>query len=456
MNPVKLTGLVCVLISVLCVLNSCALTDFLFGTPSETEVSGISVDVSEDTSVETKSPEGPDETGGTGEDSRTPDDTNTPAVSTGSSDTEATPKALFLDPLTGLWTENDYSSVRPVSIIIDNISAASPQSGISRADIMIECMAEGGISRLILITNKYSANEVYGPVRSIRDYMVSLSQAFGTLMVGAGYSPTGYTAIFNNALNYIDGTHDRYASSGFFRDPQRYASAGYEHSLMITGTGIKALAAHNNFSLVTAYGKPVLNFVEKAVAQTVDVTSSATDSSAIISEPVVTSSDKSEEAVHTILTYSSTQQIQLIYSRSEDAYYRYQFGIKSHCDAENGQQLRFENVFILFAKQSLITGDEAGRLNVQTTGTGTGYFLCGGKYIPITWSRSDILSSFVFKDEKGNDVELTPGKTFITVMDSTKKNTSSVILNYRVEKSEPETTAVPEMPASPEEIIVPQ
>ena len=43
----------------------------------------------------------------------------------------------YIDPLTGLRVTEDYSQVRPISLIYDNISVAAPQSGISKMDILI-------------------------------------------------------------------------------------------------------------------------------------------------------------------------------------------------------------------------------------------------------------------------------------------------------------------------------
>jgi len=389
------------------VLSGCALTDTLFGGEDTT----VPVAPSSQSEVTTA---GPEASGTISEiTTNTPESTTAPTETgnVGDETTEpAAPKQMYVDPLTGLEFETDYSLVRPVSIVIDNASVAAPQSGISSADIVIECMAEGGISRLILVTNKYVDNYIYGPVRSTRDYMVGLSQAFGCLMVGAGYSPTGYEEITSNALDYIDGTHDSYARSGFFRSADRYTKSGYEHSLMITGNGIRAIASHYNYSIVNQNPWPVFNFVG----------SGAVNSSG-------------NEAVHTILTYSSVQQIQLMYSKQENAYFRYQYGTKSHYDAENGTQLRFENVLILFSEQHVIPGDEAGRLSVQTTGTGKGYYLTGGKYVEINWARDSFTSAFVFTDAAGNEIELTPGKTFISLMDSSKMGTSAVQLNYKLQ-----------------------
>ena len=393
--------------------SGCKLTDLIFGhetVATETEAGPVQ-DSTESTGngADTVSP-GSDTGAGT-EEGTNPIGPSTEDATTGSEVTTPDPNVkLYTDPLTGLSIPTDLSKVRPVAISIDNLSSTAPQTGVGRADILAEVMVEGGISRLILITNKYSSSEVYGPVRSVRDYMVSLSSAFGTLMVGAGYSPTGYAAIKDNSLDYIDGTHDRYALYGFFRDPVRYSQTGYEHSLMISGQGIKTLATYNNFP----------------------VTVSSVVSSFKFGNPKKPVSLSGGVSTHCILTYSVFQQVQLIYSRKENAYYRYQYGTKPHLDAESGEQLHFTNVFILFADQNKIPDDPEGRLDVTLTGSGSGFYLYGGKYAEIRWSRETSLSPFSFTSPEGAVLTVNCGNSFISVVDSSLKGTDSIVLNYKV------------------------
>ncbi len=315
------------------------------------------------------------------------------------------PVDMYVDPLTGLESEKDLRRVIPVSIMRDNLSAAAPQSGLSRADILMEVLAEGGITRLILITNDYGGNEVYGPVRSTRHYTVSLTQAFGTLMVGAGGSPLGYTMIKSLNIPYLDGVNDKYSGLGFYRDPDRMANAGASHSLMTSGERILKLAQkHGWATTATSDIRPAFNFINGGQNFT-------------------------GEATHVCIPYSSTQYVQMIYSPSAQKYYRYQLGDRAHIDAENGEQLSFTNVFVLFAETETIADDTEGRLDVTTTGDGSGYYISEGRYIPIKWSRIGDTSSFIFTDEGGALVGVNKGKTFISI--APKWIEGKVELNYK-------------------------
>ncbi len=335
------------------------------------------------------------------------DDTTSPADETTGENDEPLP--MYVDPLTGVEGLKDVTSVRPIAVFYDNVSSAAPQSGIAKADVLIEVMVEGGVSRLIAITNDYeNGTDVFGPIRSARHYMVELSAAFGSLMVGAGYSDQGYGAIKNNNLHYINGVHDRYAGSWFFRDPERVSNFGYTHSLMITAKGIKQMAAINSF-----------NTTVESVPQNFTF--------APLGNDVVLNGGRS---AHVVLSYSNYQQVQFIYSATTGTYYRYQFGNKAHLDAATGEQLNFKNLFVLFTSSEKIEGDDKGRIDVETVGSGTGYYITGGKYAEIRWVRNFETGTFRFATASGMPLTVNRGTSFIAMVDDTLKDTSSVNLNF--------------------------
>ncbi len=396
------------LIAVCAMLFSAVGCDYVWSLGGDDTSGGIGDETPGPGEVTTSSPDVTTAPDGTSDPNST--DTLPPDVTTDPGDI-----TTYIDPLTGLRQTADSTSVRPVSIIFDNVSIAAPQSGISKMDILIETMVEAGISRLVGITNDYigadgkGTLDVFGPIRSTRPYIVGLSQAFGALMVGAGGSPQGYEAIRNFNLEYLDNERDRYAAQYFFRDVERMKTDGYEHSLMISGAGITKLADFNSYSL-TKNVSPVFNFIEEGKSMYL----------------------AGGAATHVILKYSIYQQVQLVYSKTTGTYYRYQHGDVPHLDAENGEQLNFKNVLILFADTSNIEGDTEGRLNIRTTGSGEGYYISDGRYAPIRWSRASETSELVITGMGGERLTINRGKTFISIVNSSLRGTSSVELNFKV------------------------
>ena len=62
----------------------------------------------------------------------------------------------------------------------------------------------------------------------------------------------------------------------------------------------------------------------------------------------------------------------------------------------------------------------SGDIQSQTTGTGQGYVLRGGRYIPITWSRADLADPTKFTAANGLPVGLAPGRTWVEIMTNTQ------------------------------------
>ena len=52
----------------------------------------------------------------------------------------------------------------------------------------------------------------------------------------------------------------------------------------------------------------------------------------------------------------------------------------------------------------------------EFTAGGEGWYACGGKLIPISWSCDGDYEPFVFFDENGDPLQLERGNTYIAIM----------------------------------------
>lgn len=82
-----------------------------------------------------------------------------------------------------------------------------------------------------------------------------------------------------------------------------------------------------------------------------------------------------------------------------------------------GQQLAVTNLLVLETDIHLTSGDAEGRQTVRLTGAGHGTFCCGGRAIPIQWSRGDRNSPLRYTLETGAALALGQGKTYICIID---------------------------------------
>ncbi|MBQ2729902.1 MAG: DUF3048 domain-containing protein [Clostridia bacterium] len=324
-------------------------------------------------------------------------------------DTTDTPFVVpeFTNPLTGLATKTDVSKKRPISIMVNNIGVSLPQEGISQADILYECLAEGGITRLMMILTEYENMTKVGSVRSARDYYIDYADGYDCIFVHAGGSTYAYNTFSSRGTHRIDGVNGPaalyYTYGTFERDPERLKQFATEHTLVVkSGEGIVNAIGYYGYRTdkTAGYEKP-MNFVDF--------------------EKSVTLKDK---ASHVKVVMSNYQTVDFVYNEKTGEYLRYQYNGQKHIDNTTGDQLSFENVVLLFTYTAAIPGDEKARIDIGTTGSDNGWYITDGTYQKITWKKEKSSSVLKFYYEDGSEVLFNRGKTMINVVPSA--NASSV------------------------------
>ena len=119
---------------------------------------------------------------------------------------EPEPDKGSLNTLTGIYGTLDDSAVgkRPVAVMINNISTAQPvQTGLNKADVVFECLVEGGISRLMAVFSDLSQCEKLGTIRSARYSYVQLAKSLDAIYVHCGMDDT-YTRPYAKEMPNFD------------------------------------------------------------------------------------------------------------------------------------------------------------------------------------------------------------------------------------------------------------
>ena len=108
-----------------------------------------------------------------------------------------------------------------------------------------------------------------------------------------------------------------------------------------------------------------------------------------------------------------------VYDEGENLYFRYSGGAPyiSYASAtdrteENATQLSFSNVIIQRVNYEYTNNSKIMPV-MQSVGQGNADIFIGGRYIPGYWVRNDVESPTVYYDDQGNELQFTPGKTFI-------------------------------------------
>lgn len=316
-----------------------------------------------------------------------PMETTLPPEPTVPPTTEATePPPADTNFLTGEALE-EVSDLRPVAVMINNISKAVPQCGISQADLIYEIVAEGSVTRFMAIFSDLSDVGVIGPVRSVRPYFVRVGQHYNAIISSAGGSDEAIDMIKDLGLNYLNGIAG--AGSYFYRDAWRKANRGHEHSLMTTGENLLKAIDKRDFN--TQAGEPDYGF-------------RFTDDAMTAGE---------EAAKITVWFYKNGKKTVMNYQEDTGLYAMYQHGADS-VDGNDDSPIVFKNVVVLEADTRV--KDNKGHLEVKLTGSGQGWYARDGRIIPIRWSREDNRAAFTYTDAEGNPISFGVGKSYFAVV----------------------------------------
>ncbi|MBQ3556235.1 MAG: DUF3048 domain-containing protein [Oscillospiraceae bacterium] len=305
------------------------------------------------------------------------------------------PVVLYTNPLTGEATEEDISQNRPVAIMLNNLKKALPQHGVADADMIYEVCAEGGITRMMAVFQSPDGVGNLGSVRSSRPYYVELAAGLDAIYIHAGGSDGAYQAIKDCGVFNIDGVNGPYGGTMFWRDAQRRKTAGFEHSLFTSDTRISDLLGgklaskrqvHNE-----GYSLP-LTFAD--------------DGTPAAGQTANTVKVKFSHNKTGVFTYDAEQNAYLVSQHNAP-----------YVDGNTSQQVAVTNVLVVMTDIHVIPKDKEGRLDVDLVGSGSGWFACGGKYVPITWSKASPTAPLTYSTADGQPLTLGVGSSYINIVD---------------------------------------
>ncbi len=318
-----------------------------------------------------------------------------------------------INPLTGLACDESLVGQRPIGFMFNNIRQALPQVGISKCDILYEVLAEGGIVRFEGLIFDYANAGNLGSVRSSRPYYINIARAYDAIYVHAGCSNEASDLLRSSGIDHFDGVggafgcgnhnHYNFSVNGkmlYWRDQGRINS-GYslEHTMFSNGAliseavGIRGFRKTLNDPFFTAF-----NFDNEFKTLGTGKT-----------------------ANYIKIPQSTYYLSEFNYDTATGLYAHKQYGQK-HIDGGTGEQLKFDNVFILFAQESIMSNGKT--LEINLTGEGKGYYANGGEYVDIIWKRADNNSPFKYYTADGNELKVDTGKSYVSIFDV--KNASAV------------------------------
>ena len=306
---------------------------------------------------------------------------------------EPEPVYPYANPLTGEGLEEDISGKRPVAVMFNNLKAALPQIGVSQADVIYEIVAEGGITRMMGVFQDLEGVGDLGSIRSARDYYVSLALGHDAIYIHAGGSPQAYTAFNSWGVTHIDFVNGPYDNM-YWRDPDRRKTAGLEHSLLTSSEKVLEQMP-SRFRLDHEEGYEVgWTFSQEAPAG-------------------------GQRADKLTVPFSTYKTGRFTYDAERNQYLIEQHINGSdvpYVDGATDAAVAVSNVLVLYTDVKQIKGDEAGRMEVRTTGEGDGLLLRDGMLYSITWQRDDRTDNYSFLDQNGSGIPLAVGSSYINIV----------------------------------------
>ena len=301
------------------------------------------------------------------------------------------PPVIYRHPLNGAALDAPFTG-RATAVVINNLVDCLPQSGISNADMIFELETEGGITRLLAVFTDLENVGSIGPVRSARSFFNNIALAYNAPIIHCGGSEWGINGYYdaNNRISGWEHINEQYNGSYFFRDTSRTSSYSWEHTLFTRSDLLLKGLADKGYN--TTYPEGVdfgMLFAE---------------------DPQLTG----ETANTVTINFRFGKTTTMTYNPDNGLYAAAQYGI-SHIDQNTGDVMSYRNVLCLYTSQWQQSDSYYLRSFYGLTGEGSGHYACGGKLVPIKWSRADVNSPFVYTLEDGTPLTLGVGTTYVGI-----------------------------------------
>lgn len=320
---------------------------------------------------------------------------------------------LYSKPEEDIWQER-----RPITVMIENHVDSRPSSGLNRADVVYEAVAESGITRFLAVYYcGTSAQEVkIAPVRSARVYFISWAAEYGDrpifMHVGGAndYAGFGDTTRAARALEQLESMGWRFARGNdfdttydsafpvFWRNYERLDhSVATEHTMMASLDEAYKEAEKRGFSK---------EYEGQAWDDEFSSWKFADDKA--LSSPQATNirfqfweNIKSSEAYEVVWKYD----------KDNNRYLRENGGELAK-DLDTDEQLSARNVVIQFVRERRSV-DRNRHILYTTIGEGNALIFQNGGVIEGTWEKRTQTSRTKFLDDNGKEISFVRGEIWI-------------------------------------------
>lgn len=305
------------------------------------------------------------------------------------------------NPINGnLLTSEEFAELasrKMVVIAVNNHSKARPQFGLSDADMVVELLAEGGITRYNAYYYQNQHVEKIGPIRSARSYMLEYFLGFDDPIFvhegQASYPPQEIAVPETNTLYHLYAwdIESMQTADSRYRDKERIVTSGYVHSLM---TG---------FDLINSEIERLGWVINSDIQPLVFKYDALADQRGAIGEI--------ELRFTSLATKDYTAKFK--YDPGTNLYKRW-VGGERDIDANTNLQISPKNVIVEFHKYRDAM-DGHSRIIIDIVGEGDAYIFRDGQLIKAKWQKTARDKRTRYFDLSGKEVELNRGLTWVSI-----------------------------------------
>ena len=299
----------------------------------------------------------------------------------------------YVNPLNGEISDTPFTG-KVFASTISNVRDALPHVSVNEADVLFESFVNGSVVRCLALFSDISDVDAIGSTRSTRPLLNDIAEHYDVVLSHAGGTEVALVDATNRGLNHynVDSlmrkTDDPLKAGTAYRDKEyKYG----EHNLFVIGSGIQAYAE--------SPGVQITDLPER-------------DYGFVFAEDGTPANGEPADTVTIRIKYNSTKKDTVMeYDAESGKYVYWQYG-KMMTDQITEEPEAFQNVVCMVVPMSTMTyGYHVADFNAG----GTGYYACGGKIIPITWTCAGDKEPFRFFTESGEPVAFGAGNTYIAI-----------------------------------------
>jgi hypothetical protein len=329
-------------------------------------------------------------------------------------------------PINGAYftkTEREFwETRRPLTITVENHLDSRPQSGLSRADVIYEAVAEGGITRLLAVfycgaalpeEQKYDV----GPVRSARTYFLDWISEYGdyplyTHVGGAGEcaDPT----VYEDAKALCQIRQYGWMNEGTWSDLNQF-SLSYEECRRDTRLGANTATEHTMYcNTVALWQKAEDRGLTNKTLASGDNWDKNFRSWLFKEEAKLADRGEVDEINLYFWQNQPNYDVTWQYDREGNVYQRYQ-GEVAHKDLTTDEILVAKTVVVQSTRERGPV-DEKKHLLYDTIGEGQLLVFQDGNVERGTWEKESRVSRTRFFDSSGAEIRLNRGLIWVEIV----------------------------------------